>query len=189
MKRLVLLVVLLPALSACVPPPARVETPQTAAMDKSYTVDLPVGWIRQFTETGELLASRDGFLLQTILVEKRPLKTAFPKTKKEATATLLPSELAERAIAELKTTSEQLGALTVLENEPVLVSGREGFRLRVAYRNERGVEIWREVVGVTDDKRYYQLTYFAPKLYYFDKYHAEFAGTVESFKLAGSAQG
>jgi hypothetical protein len=186
MRRLALLAALLPALAGCVPPPARVDTPQTTATDKSYTVDLPVGWIRQFTETGELLASRDGFLLQTILVEKRPIKQAFPKTKKEAAETMLPSELAERAIAELKATSELLGALTVIENEPALVSDREGFRLKVAYKTERGVEVLREVVGVADKTRYYQLTYFAPKLHYFEKYQPDFANTVESFKLAGS---
>jgi hypothetical protein len=186
MKRLVPLIALLPALSGCVPPPARVETPQTIAMDKSYTVDLPVGWIRQFTEGGELLASRDGFLLQTIAVEKRPIKLAFPKTKKEATEAMLPSELAERAIAELKATDEQLGALTVLENEPALVSDREGFRLKVAYKTQRGVEVLREVIGVADKTRYYQLTYLAPKLHYFDKYQPDFAKAVESFKLAAS---
>jgi hypothetical protein len=99
---------------------------------------------------------------------------------------MLPSELAERAIAELKVTDDYLGALTVLENEPALVSDREGFRLKIAYRNQRGVELLREVVGVTDKTRYYQLTYFAPKLHYFDKYQPEFAKSVESFKLAGS---
>jgi hypothetical protein len=155
-------------------------------MDKSYTVDLPVGWIRQFTEGGELLASRDGFLLQTILIEKRPIKLAFPKTKQEAAETMLPSELAERAIAELKASGDQLGALTVLESEPALVSDREGFRLKVAYRTQRGVEVLREVVGVADKTRYYQLTYFAPRLHYFDRYQADFARTWASFKLAGA---
>ena len=173
-------------LTGCVPQPARVDTPQTQAMDKSYAIDLPLGWIRQFTETGELLASRDGFPLETILVERRPLKSAFPKTKKAASATSLPSELAELAVAELKATNEQLSALAVLENEPALVSGRDGFRLKVAYKNERGLEVQREVVGVADIERYYQLSYVAPKLYYFAKYQPEFAQSVESFKLASS---
>ena len=135
-----LLVVLL---SGCMPPPARVDQPRTEAADKSYSLELPVGWIRQYSQTGALLASRDGFLLETILVERRALDRAFAKTKKAASATSLPSELSELAIAELKATDEQLEALAVLENEPALVSGREGYRLRVAYKTQRGIEMLR----------------------------------------------
>jgi hypothetical protein len=97
---------------------------------------------------------------------------------------MLPSELAELAIAELKTSNEQLAALTVVENEPALVSGREGFRLRVAYKTQQGVEMLREVVGATDKTHYCALTFLAPKLYYFEKYWPDFERTVASFKLA-----
>jgi hypothetical protein len=187
MKRLLCGAVLaVPLMAGCVQQPARVDSPQTVAADKSYTLDLPLGWVRQFTQNGALLASRDGFLLETILVERSPLKSAFPKTKKAATANTLPSELAELVVAELKATNELLSALTVVETEPALVSGREGFRLRVAYRNERGLEILREVIGVTDKEHYYQLSFIAPKLYYFAKYQPDFARSAESFKLAST---
>jgi hypothetical protein len=170
-------------LSACVTPPGRVDASQTEAKDKSYTVNLPVGWIREFGQTGDLMASRDGYLLPTILIEKRPLKTAFAKTKKDASESMLPSELAERAVAELKVANEQMAALTVLDNEPAVVSEHEGFRLKVSYKNQRGLEVVREVVGLTDRSSYIQISYTAPKLYYYDKYKHDFDSTVESFKL------
>ncbi len=45
---------------------------------------------------------------------------------------------------------QQLAALTAEEDEPIVVSQREGFRLLVAYRSERGLDMLREVVGITD---------------------------------------
>jgi len=121
---------------ACVPPPARVNVPLTEAPDKSYTVDLPVGWIRDFAQdfgcssafllldcrwtapVKTLLVSRDGFTLQTIGITHRPAAQAFPRTRKSVTAGASPSELAELQIAEMKAETQQMAALMVMGNEP-----------------------------------------------------------------------
>jgi len=182
MKKSLLLVLVL-FLTGCVSPPMRVDTPRVEASDKSYALDLPIGWIRQFTEEKNLMASRDGFPLQMIAVVKRPVKLAFPKTKKAAGENMLPSELAELEIAELKARDEQTQALIVLENEPAIIAGREGFRLKVSYRTERGLEIHEVVYGMTDKGSMYRLDYRAPKLYYFDRYSGEFENAVKSFTL------
>ena len=79
MRKLFLLVVL-GSLACCVTPPARVDVPLTEAPDKSYTVDLPVGWIRHFAQDQTLLVSRDGFVLQTIGVTHRPAAQADRKS-------------------------------------------------------------------------------------------------------------
>ena len=182
--RLILLLVAL--LAGCVTPPARVDTPRTEAQDKSYSVDLPVGWIKLWTPENNLIVSRDGYLLETIAIAHQPLAKAYPKTKKEASVTALPAELAELEIAELKATNEQLAALKVLENEPALLSGKEGYRLKVAYKNQRGLEYQRVVYGVADKSGYYSLDYFAPTLYYFDNYYPAFQKVVESFQLTAA---
>lgn len=171
-------------LAGCVPPAARVDTPRTEALDKSYSVDLPTGWIRQYTPEKNILASRDGYLLEAIAVVRRPLKEAFPRTKKAATAGMLPSELAELEIAELKTRDELTAALTVLENEPALLSGKEGFRLKVTYNNPRGLEISEVVYGMADSAAMYRVTYRAPRLYYFDRYYPDFEKAATSLTLA-----
>ena len=185
MRRPTLLLVCL-ALAGCVPPPARVDSPRLEALDKSYTVELPAGWIRQYTPDKNVVVSRDGFLLETLAVVRRPLKQAFQRTKKDVSETMLPSELAELEIAEIKARDEQTAALTVLENEPAVVSGEEGFRVRVAYRNPRGLEFHEEVHGVVDKSGLYLLVYRAPRLYYFPKYHPDFQRTVESFRIAAT---
>jgi hypothetical protein len=174
------------ALAACAQAPARVDTARTQGPNKAYSVDLPVGWIKQYTMENNLIVSRDGFLLQTIAVVHRPLKGAFQRTKKDAAESMLPSELAELEIAEIKARDELTEALTVLENEPASVSGKEGFRVRVAYRNPRGLEIHEEVYGVAGPSGLYLLVFRAPRLYYFPKYYPDYQRTVESFKIGAS---
>ena len=54
-------------LAGCVPMPTRVDTARTEGPDKSYTMDLPIGWIKQgLPDNPTLLASRNGFLLESI---------------------------------------------------------------------------------------------------------------------------
>ena len=81
MKMRPLIVLALVSIAGCVPQPMRVDTPRVEAADKSYTLDLPVGWIRQFTPERNMIASRDGFPLQSIAVVKR----VAPKTSQRAT--------------------------------------------------------------------------------------------------------
>lgn len=185
MNRLILALIGI-LLAGCAPQPARVDTPRTEALDKTYSIDLPSAWIRQYTDERNILASRDGFLLEAIAVTRHPIKQAFPHTKKAATEAMLPSELAELEIAELKARDELAAALTVLENEPALLSGKEGFRLKVGYNNPRGLEINEIIYGVVDSAAIYRVAYRAPRLYYFERYYPDFQKTVESFALSSA---
>ncbi|HKQ23042.1 MAG TPA: hypothetical protein VJT81_01190 [Burkholderiales bacterium] len=187
MKKL-FLALLFAGAAGCVPPPARVDVPLTEALDKAYTVDLPVGWIRHFAQDKTLLASRDGFTLQTIGITHLPAEQAFPKTKKSVTEGVLPSELAELQIAEMKAETQQMAALVVIENEPAVLDGRDGFRVRVSYHTARGLEVHRVTYGVPDKSGYYRIEYVAPKLYYFDATFADFEKVVSSMRIAGGGK-
>ncbi|HEY5929259.1 MAG TPA: hypothetical protein VIU02_03020, partial [Burkholderiales bacterium] len=125
------------------------------------------------------------FALQTIGVIHLKSDQAFPKTKKSASETMLPSELAELQIAEMKTETEQMAALKVVENEPVLLDGREGFRVRTSYFTRRGLEINRVTYGLADKSGYYRIEYVSPKLHYFDRTYGDFEKVMGTFKLAG----
>jgi hypothetical protein len=171
-------------LGACALPPQRVDTPRTEGPDKTYVVDLPIGWIKQVTQKKDLLASRDGILLDYILISASPLKDAFPKTKKAAGDNMLPAELAELEVAETKNQDQFTAALTVVENEPVEVAGQEGFRVRMRFKNNRGLELQRVVYGFADKSAYHRMEFGAPTLYYFDRYYPEFQKVVASFQLS-----
>lgn len=182
MNRLILALTCI-LLAGCIPTPARVDTPRTEALDKTYAIELPSGWIRQYTDGRNIIASRDGYLVEAIMVVRRPLKEAFPHTKKAATDAMLPSELAELEIAEIKSRDELSAALTVLKNEPALLSGKDGFRLELSYNNRRGLEFVEVVYGLVDGAAMYRVSYRAPRLYYFERYYPEFQKSVESFRL------
>jgi len=170
-------------LAGCVAPPARVDVSETRAPDQSYMVDLPTGWIKHTQPDKTLLVSRDGFPLQTIILAHAPLERAFPRTKKAASETMLPSELAELYISELKNRDQQLSVLKVIENEPVRLDGRDGFRSRVSYMTPRGLEMHHVSYGLADKSGFYRIEYAAPKLYYFDRTLGDFEKTVASFRL------
>ena len=179
------IVTLVLLIAGCATGPMRVQADKTevAASDKSFVVTLPVGWVTEQTAEDALLLSRDGFLLEYVEIAHRALAKAFPKLKKSASEAMLPSELAELQIAELKASGELLANLTVVDNEPVRLSGVDGFRVRVQYNSKRGLPFDLVVWGVADQSGYSMIKYTAPSLYYFDHYLPDVEGMVASFRL------
>lgn len=182
MKRLMILALAL-SLAGCATW-ARVEKAQTAAPDNTYTVELPVGWVRLVLVQDRIQITRDGPLLNVIAITRLAGDKAFQKTKKTAQDNMLPSELAELQIAEMKSAGEPLANMSVLENEPAMISGKPGYRLRVQFRNRQGLDFEQLVYGLADGKNYYVMLYQAPSLHYFQKSRPDFDRVVASFKLA-----
>jgi hypothetical protein len=152
--------------------------------EDGFEVSLPEGWVRPMFEHDDVILTRDGLPLEQIMVRQRPHKKAFPLLKKPASDKLLPSELAELQIAETKRGGEIESNLLVLENDPVTIAGREGFRLRLRFVTPKGLPVEQLLYGVCDAKYYYLLGLQAPELYYFDRYRGEFEKMVASFKFA-----
>lgn len=163
---------------------AVVQPGPMAGPEKSYTVELPANWIQLTSATDRVLATRDGFGLQTIMIRRSPQKDAFPKIKKAADAALLPSELAALEIAELKTGGEQMGNMHLVENVPAAVGGKSGFRIHFEFRNQDGLIFDEIICGVLERGYYYIVSFRAPRLYYYRKYLPDFERSLASFKLA-----
>ncbi|HRH82021.1 MAG TPA: hypothetical protein PLW81_13330 [Thiobacillaceae bacterium] len=183
MKKILILALLL-VLAGCAVW-QRVDNARAEAPDKSYTVDLPLGWVRLMLDSQAIALTRDGFALNRIYIQRLDLAKAFPQLKKHASAELLPSELAEQQIAEAKTAAKET-VLTVLENAPTLVGGQPGYRLRLQQRNPRGLALDRVIYGCATAKGYFTLTYEAPALHYAARNLPEFEKTVASFRLAAN---
>lgn len=163
----------------------RVESQQTQDRDKSFTVELPAGWVR-YTNAPGMFVTRDGPALEAISITRTGVDKAFPKTKKVPEDAILPSELADLQIAEIKV-ARNAENLRVLENAPAKIGGVTGFRLETELKNERGLPIGAVSYGLIHGKNYYLLTFQAPKLFYYNTYRADFEKTVASFQLAGSS--
>jgi hypothetical protein len=133
--------------------------------------------------TGDLVLSHDGIDLQRIVVRHRPHDKAFDKLKRAITSEMLPSELAELAIAEIKTSQDEaLPTLLVFSNIPFEIAGHTGFAIHLGFKPKRGLRM--EVLGrgFTDEHGFYELLYRAPTLYYFEKDRQAFESMVKSMR-------
>lgn len=192
MRILVMLIVTL-SLAGCAAW-ERVEKAHTKGPGDAYTVDLPVGWVRSTlagVSGGSLtqlrgdpvLVTRDGPRLQVIALSRDDGDKAFPKLKKGASEDLLPSELAELYVADLKARGGEMAVLKVLDNRPVRISGQPGFRVHLQYRNTRGLVLEQVTCGLLYRKKFYLVSYQAPALHYFQKTLPDYEAVVASFRL------
>jgi len=76
---------------------------------------------------------------------------------------MLPSELADLAIAELRAGQEQkLPSLEVLSNAPAEIGGHNGFALHLRFQTDQGLRMELLMRGFVDQRGFYLLTYRAP---------------------------
>ena len=153
---------------------------------RGYAVQFPAGWkFDRLYFSDETGATRDGPALQSIFVDFREHKKAFKSIKKESSPDTLPQELAELLVADM-TKERGLENVAVQSNEPAVLAGRPGFRLKFEYKLpvDRGAVRMREiVVGAAATRGFYLVGYRAPVLYYFDRDVDSFADAVKSFAI------
>lgn len=147
-----------------------------------FALDLPKDWIMlNFVENG-LVATRDGFNLQTIKVRKIKFGEDLPHTKKKVTKAMVPQELSEVLLDDLRT-DPTVNALKVLETKPATISGKKGFRTTVAFKDGHGLRHKAVLCGVVAEDRAWQITYVAPVRHYFDRDLPAFDAALASLKI------
>lgn len=156
-------------LAGCAATWVRVDDTDSHYSGEHYSVSLPAGWMR--SEVGDrLVLSRDGLDLQRIVIEYRPHEKAFEELEKSSSAGMLPSELAELTIAELKASQEEgLPSLEILDNRPIEIAGHTGYALHLRFKTDAGLRIEVLLQGFVDEHGLYQLLYRAPTLHYFGR--------------------
>ncbi|MGD8629966.1 MAG: hypothetical protein PVH38_12030 [Gammaproteobacteria bacterium] len=169
--------------SGCAPTWVRVDDAGRNYSTEHYSVTLPSGWLRLESDD-TLFLSRDGILLQIISIQFRPHENTFEKIEKDSSATMLPSELAQLTIAELKASQDDgLPSLEILRNAPVELAGHTGFDIHLRYKTNDGLRRDMEMRGVVDDSGYYLLKYSAPTLHYFERDRQTYMTLTESLQL------
>ena len=147
-----------------------------------YRVTLPSGWYR-YQGGDNLLLSKDGLDLQRILIQYHPHEEAFETLERSSSAGMLPSELAELTIAEIKAGQENgLPSMIVLENEPREIAGHDGFSLHLQFKTDAGLRIELLARGFVDEQGFYLLLYRAPTLHYFARDREVYESVTESFR-------
>jgi hypothetical protein len=169
-------------IAGCATTWARIDDANRDYRGEHYSVSLPAGWMRM-ESGGNLLLSKDGIDLQRIIIEYHTHDKAFETLKRTSSAAMLPSELAELTIAELKASQkDSLPSLRVIGNSPVEIAGHTGFSLHLGYKTDAGLRIEMLMQGFADTDGYYLITYRAPTLYYFERDRAVFESVCASFR-------
>ena len=182
MKRTIYALFIALSLTACGTMWTHLET-ATPVKAQTYSAELPKDWVRQNqVPMGNIVISHDGLKIQAIRVEQTDHDKAFPTLKKKSGQSVLPSELAELQVAELKALPG-LANIEVVENVPFTVAGLPGYKLHMAFKNVKGLRFELLWIGVATAKKYYSLTYQAPSIYYFPKHKPDYEKVVESFRL------
>lgn len=159
-----------------------VEEATFVAPKDSFSVDLPSGWINFARAKNVTVVTKDGLDLQSIRIIRDDHKKAFKAIEKDSSANMLPQEVAENLIAEVKA-SYELDNIDTLSNDPVTIDGQPGFRLLLEYKTDRGLRRKYLAYGFVNDKGLYTMIYTAPTLHYFDRDLKVFERVVESFKI------
>lgn len=177
-RRLAMLVVVVGLLAGCITD-KRPWRPLDGAYDSGnwfgprITMPLPAEWIeRNFVEDG-LVATHDGFNLQTIAVTRVDPGNDLPHTKKKVAKGMRPNELAEVLLDDLRA-SGKANSLAVLDTRPITIGGSPGFRTTVAFKDGWGLKVKAVICGTIVADRAFRITYVAPARYYFGKDLATF---------------
>jgi hypothetical protein len=145
------------------------------------SMPLPADWMKRNRVEDGLVATRDGFNLQQIAVDRVDPDEPLAHTKKKVTKGMRPSELAEVLLDDLRA-GGGLNGLKVVDTRPVTIGGSPGFRTTVAFKDGFGLRMKAVLAGTIVEDRGFRITYVAPARHYFDQdlatFDAALAGVV-----------
>jgi hypothetical protein len=156
-----------------------------AMKSQNFEVDLPEGWRRHNLTTDKLLITKDGLSLQQIQIARKAIDEELSFTKKKFSKGMLPEELAEVIIDNLRSNSNIMN-LKITENVPANIGDYPGFKLSYTYKTKSGLRRKGGYYGFMIDTWYYDIIYEAPARFYFAKYHPAFEKVKDSFRILKS---
>ena len=148
---------------------------------RGFSAVLPSGWMR-YNHIKYFIATRDGVVLENIVVQKLYFDDELEHTKKKFFEGMMLEDLAEIEIDNYKS-SDQINRFELDENKPVAIADKDGFRIKYSYYSKGGLKIVGIHYGLMHNEDVYRIRYEAAAQHYFKKYLGNFEKFVESFKL------
>lgn len=173
---------------------------------ENFEVDLPQSWRKheltfdhhpisramldelkkRHDPTGDVVRiTRDGLLLQHIVIGRIEINKEWPHTKRKLSKGMLPQEVAEVIIDNIRS-NPNISKQHVLENSPAKLGGFPAFKLIYTYQTKESVGIKGACYGAMMGDWYYYLLYEAPERHYFAKDYPIFEKLKDSFRLLKS---
>jgi hypothetical protein len=147
----------------------------------NFSVTLPRGWMRSNTNE-YLLVTRDGVLLQNILIKRTPFGEPLSHTKKKILQGMLAQEAAEIVLDNIQSDAAVLD-FELADNAPAVLDGVPGFRAVFTYKDMDGLKLKSVYYGLLTAEWVYTLRYTAALRHYFDGEIDTFEYVVDSFNL------
>jgi len=154
---------------------------------EGYTLTVPAGWTFHPAVSGtDLLATRDGLLLQNLKVNTFKLPYTLPYSKTILTSSLSFYEIIEIAVAEGKA-DQSLTGFTVSTQTPVTIGALPGLRYDYHFTTDDGLRQSARRWVVPRGEKLWLATYIAPARHYFERDLAAVTAAIEntSFRPAG----
>jgi hypothetical protein len=168
-------------LGGCVTVPWQPTTGTYTSDSANFSVELPNGWMRLNTDEA-LLITRDGLLLQHIIVERFQVDRPLKNTKKTVTRGMQPQALAEVMLDNV-TSSERTLDVKVKENRPAQIGQYRGYKLVFTHRDPNGLQFRTVQQGFLAGDVVYGIRYTAAERYYFAKDLPTFEHAMTTFRL------
>jgi len=149
---------------------------------QNFEVELPEGWRKLNTARDKVLITRDGLALQQIQVLRRPVDTELPFTKKRFTKDMLPQEISEVIMDNIRS-NPNISNQQSISDTPAQIGGHPGLKLVFTYQTKGGLTKKGIIYFFMIDNWCYEILYEAPERHYFDKDLASFNQVKESFRL------
>lgn len=182
MRKLWIGIVVMLLLAGCIKRPwtPTLET-EHVATSQNVSVTLPQGWMLNSRED-ILLVTRDGVLLQNVLVETIGVEDELRYTKKKFSRGMLPLDQAG-VILDNMASNPNRTAFKVHSKKPAEIAGHPGFRTEVTFRDEDGLRYRGILYGFMQNNWFYLIRYVAPERHYFSRDKDAFEEVVKSVKL------
>jgi hypothetical protein len=150
--------------------------------DYHFEVELPQGWRRAGSTRQAVTLTRDGFPLQIIRIVRDPFDKEMQFTKRKLARDMLPEEAAGIVIDNLRS-NPGISNVRILENVPVNVGGRAGFKLVYSFQAKNNLRKQGIYYGAVVDQWHYYLYFEAPSQHYFARDRIVFEQIVKTFKI------
>jgi hypothetical protein len=151
---------------------------------KSYGFEakLPKDWMK-FNQMRTFLLTKDGISLNYIQINRAKLKDKLEFTKKMFTVDMLPSDLAEVEIDNLKSDTS-ISDVIVMENKPMTLSGKDCYFIHYTYQAGNKLTVEGMQYGFLHDGKWvYRIRFEAPQQHYFKILKPDFDEVILSFKV------
>jgi hypothetical protein len=155
--------------------------------DEDYGVELtlPEGWM-QLQRGNVVIASRNGFPLERIRINRIPLGEPLPNLNRKLTADMLPQDLAELSANSLRLT-EGVTNHEVLLSEPAEVGGQSCYRMEYEFRAQAALKIKSREYGCLVGGYLYSIEFIAPAQHYYDAYLEDFEAVRATMRFTQGA--